>query len=317
MLNVWEGGGRGGGRRRRRRRRRRRSYDNPFFSFCFLCCAQCIVHYFTLKLKNLKLSLSISCKYGGEVQRHPFLTSSLDADEWSHMPPRPHFTITNHYTTLLLCGKYHLPHCIANEVYGLGCGPSSLCPIAATRSRLDMEPLKTPIQFVPSALNSGIKGHSFWMTLLVVMCGAVPPSISMVRSGAGIQNFVKSLFQNPGFRRSHVSKTGRTAVEADTSAQSYIFTSRCLIRQMERLTCAGRVWGEATCRYGSVAVTRRVLFSRGVWSHCAVPLMSASWTAVQISRVAHPIWPQFVFLCRITTAVHSSTCRLICLSSEC
>ena len=64
-------------------------------------------------------------------------------------------------TTLLLCGKYHLPHCIANELYGLGCGSSSLCPIAATGSRPDMEPLETPIQFVPSAPTSGIKDHNF------------------------------------------------------------------------------------------------------------------------------------------------------------
>jgi hypothetical protein len=50
-----------------RRRRISRSYDNQFFSFCFPCCAEFIVHYFTLKLKKVKLSLSTPCRYRGEV----------------------------------------------------------------------------------------------------------------------------------------------------------------------------------------------------------------------------------------------------------
>ena len=101
------------------------------------------------------------------------------------------------------------------------------------------------------------------MMLLAVMCGAVPPSMLVVRSRGWNPNFVKTLFRNPGFRGSHGSKRGQTAVEAETSAQPYVFTSLCIIRQMERLTCADRVWAEVTCRYGSIAVTRRVLFSRG------------------------------------------------------
>lgn len=72
-------------------------------------------------------------------------------------------------------------------------------------------------------------------------------------------HFVKILFRNRGSRGSHRPRTGRTAVEAETSAQSYAFISRCFIRQMVRLTCADRIWAEVACRYGSIAVTRRVL----------------------------------------------------------